>query len=209
MTREKCSCYQHIYRHTSGTGHKRDNEHRDQTAFTAFYSPCSHYRRHVASESHDHRNERLSMKTDLMHEPVHDEGSSCHITGVFQQRYEQIKQEYVRKEDKNASDTADDTIHYKILQPSVCHDGRNKCSESLNHPFDPSHRILSDDKSGVEYNIKQEKEYRECQPLVSNESIYLICKRMPFPLAGRRNKSLSQRTLHEGILGIHHRGLQT
>ena len=49
-----------------------------------------------------------------MHQTVHDEGGTRHISGVFKKRDEQIKKEDVRQEDQHASDSADDTVDDKI-----------------------------------------------------------------------------------------------
>ena len=96
ILREKCSGNKHVDRHSSGTGHQWNDQHRDKTALSAFDGPCGHYRRHIAAESHYHRYERLAVQADLVHEPVHDECGTRHISGIFQKGYEHIEQENIR-----------------------------------------------------------------------------------------------------------------
>ena len=122
MTREEGSRYQDIHRHPSGARHQRDYEHCYKAAFAALDCPGGHDRRHIASESHDHRYEGLAVKPYLMHQTVHDEGYTGHIAGVLHQRNEKIEYHYVRQEHQHAAGPAYDSVHNKVLEPALRHD---------------------------------------------------------------------------------------
>ena len=84
ILREEGSRNQDIYRHSARTRHKRNYQSSDKSALRTLDGAGRHDRRHIASESHYHRDERLAVKTDLMHQTVHYEGCPCHISRVFQ-----------------------------------------------------------------------------------------------------------------------------
>ena len=90
-----------------------------------------------------------------MHESVHDEGRTRHVSGVFQQRNEQVQEHDVRQEDKHAADAAYDTVNDKVLEPSVRHHRSDEGREVRHQPLDPAHRILSQYECTVEYQIQK------------------------------------------------------
>ena len=121
MTREEGSGNEYVHRHSSRTGHQRYDQSRYQPALAALDGPCGHDCRHIAAESHHHRNERLAVQTHLVHHPVHDERTAGHISGVLKQRYEHIKQHDVRQEHQHTADSADYAVYHQVFQPAVSH----------------------------------------------------------------------------------------
>ena len=57
ILREEGTRNKYIDRHSSCTRHQRNDEHRNQTALPVLNGSGCHYCRHIAAESHDHRNE--------------------------------------------------------------------------------------------------------------------------------------------------------
>ena len=80
MFREESSCDENVHRHSAGTRHQRNDKHRDDTALPVLDGSGCHDCRDITAEAHDHRNEGLSVKTYLMHESVHDEGTTSHVS---------------------------------------------------------------------------------------------------------------------------------
>ena len=142
-----------------------------------------------------------------MHEPVHDECGTGHISGILEKGYEQIEYQDVGKENKDASHSADYSIHDKILQPSVRHDRGHECPEMADHPFYPLHRIFTYDKGSVKHKVEHEEEYREGCPFVRHYRIDLVGQRAASLLSLIRHVCLGQSSLHEGIFCIHNGGL--
>ena len=208
MTREEGTGNEDVHRHSSRAGHQRYDQSCNKPALSALDGPCSHDRRHIAAESHHHRDERLSVQTHLVHHPVHDERTAGHITRVLKQRNEHIKQHDVRQEYKHTADSTDDAVDHQVLQPAVGHSRRHEGSQLLHQPLDPLHRILSDDERTAEDKVKKSKEYRERQPLVCDHCVDLICDCAAAAMALIWLISLSQSTLHECILRIHKRRLK-
>ena len=143
------------------------------------------------------------MQSDLMHELVHDERGSRHISRIFQKRDEHIEYQYVRKEDQHAADASDDTVDDKILKPSCAHGRCDKGAYLLHQPFYPLHRILTEQECTLENQVKQEEEYRESQPFVGDERIDLVRKCISALLPLIRFICLGQSTLHESVFRIY------
>ena len=49
-----------------------------------------------------------------MHELVHDEGSTGHISTILKERNEEVEDDDLREEDDYAPDTSDDTIDDEV-----------------------------------------------------------------------------------------------
>ena len=142
------------------------------------------------------------MKTDLVHQPVHYEGGTSHISGIFQKGDEQIQKHDVREEDKHASHTAYDSVSHQILQPAIMHCGADKRTELLHQPLDPPHRILSEDKGTVKDQIQKEEEDGKSKPPVCDNGINPVGQGTQPVLSGRRGIGLGQGSLYKGILRI-------
>ena len=80
---EECAYYHDVDRYAGLATHKRQYEHRYQSAATALDGACCHDGRHIASETHDERNERLAVESHLVHQTVHDECRARHISAVL------------------------------------------------------------------------------------------------------------------------------
>ena len=56
------------------------NEHGYQPALSVFDGTRGHNSRHITTESHYQRNERFTMESHFVHDLIHNESSTCHIT---------------------------------------------------------------------------------------------------------------------------------
>ena len=126
------------------------------------------------------------MKADLVHQLVHDEGGACHITSVLHDGKEEIKDEDIGKEYQYASYTGDYAVDQHILEPTVPHEIRHEIPEFPDQPVYPVHRIFSKGESRLEYDIQDQKEYREGSPFVGDHRINLlrpglVAKRLDVP----------------------------
>ena len=63
-------------------GHERDEKRRQGLVLLVFERSCCIDGRDVASESQEHRDKGLSMKSDDVHGPVHDKGRPGHIAAT-------------------------------------------------------------------------------------------------------------------------------
>ena len=85
VLREECSGKQYEHRQACTARHERSDKHRYNAAAAAFYGACCHNGRHVATESHEHWDERFAVQSHLVHESVHDECRACHVAGILHQ----------------------------------------------------------------------------------------------------------------------------
>ena len=85
MMREKCRSQKDVDRKPAGAGHERNHQNCQQTALSRLDGPCRHNRRHIAAESHNHRDKRLSVQSHLVHHPVHNERRPRHISRILKQ----------------------------------------------------------------------------------------------------------------------------
>ena len=92
------------------------------------------------------------MQSHLMHDLIHDKSRTCHISGVFHERYEHIQNQDIRQEHDNTSHATDDTIHEKILQRSFRHMAAHEITDHLDQCLYPFHRIASQTESGLEHD---------------------------------------------------------
>ena len=73
----------YIDRQSRRTAHHRKDEHGDNARALALDSAGGHHGGHIATESHNQRDERLAMQSHLVHQFVHDESRPCHISRVL------------------------------------------------------------------------------------------------------------------------------
>ncbi len=151
MFRKECAEYQQIYRKSRTARHERRYKHGYQPAATVLYYTRGHHRRNVAPEAHNQRDERLAVQTYLVHDPVHYESRPRHISRIFEQRYEQKQQQYVRQKDYHAPDTAYYAAHDQILKSAIGHDAAQKLLQTAHQIFYPVHRVISESESRIEY----------------------------------------------------------
>ena len=81
--REEGPCKQDEDREPACARHERNYGYGYQPALPTLYRPGCHYCRHVAPESHDHRDEGFAVKAYPVHQAVHDECRTRHIPRVF------------------------------------------------------------------------------------------------------------------------------
>ena len=61
------------------------------------------------------------MQPHLVHQLIHDEGSTRHITTVFHVRDEEIEDENLWKEDDNGSHTTNDSVDKHVFHRTIGH----------------------------------------------------------------------------------------
>ena len=119
VLRKECPGKEDEHRQAGTARHEWRDEYRYNAAAAALNGTCCHDGRHVATESHEHWNERFAMQSHLVHEPVHDECRTCHISRILHQRDEEIEYENLRNEHCNAANAADYSVDYKVLYRSL------------------------------------------------------------------------------------------
>ena len=138
--------------------HEGDDEHRDEPAPAAFDGAGGHDGRHVATEAHNHRDERLAVQSDAVHDFVHDEGGTGHVARVFEQGDEEVENHDVGQEDQNAPHAGDDAVGHQVFQDALGHVGGNPAAELAHEPFNPLHGIFAKGERALEDEVEKEKE---------------------------------------------------
>ena len=85
-----------------------------------FNGPAGHDTRNTASDTYEHRDERLSGKTELAEHAVQHKCYSCHIAAGFQESKHQKENQHLGHKAQNSSDTGYDTIKNQPLEPGCC-----------------------------------------------------------------------------------------
>ena len=118
----KHSAYNHyIYREACRAAHERQYHHRYKARTAAFYCACRHYGRHIAAEAHDKRYERFAVQSHLVHQLVHDECCTSHVSAVFHERYEEIEYKNLRQEYDYRAYASDNAVDKHVLKRTACH----------------------------------------------------------------------------------------
>ena len=126
VRREKGRDQQDVDRQPGAARHERDDQHGHQPVFSAFERARGHDGRNVAAETHQQRNERFAVQSDLVHQLVHDESRPRHVAGVFHQRDEKEQDQDVRQEDDHAPHSADDPVDDQLAQRAFPHDSADE-----------------------------------------------------------------------------------
>ena len=137
------------------------------------------------------------MKTDPVHQLVHDEGGAGHVPGVLHYRKEEIEYQDVRQEHEDASHSGDHAIDEKILEPAVLHKVRDEIPELPHQPVDPVHRIVAQGERGLENEVKKEYEDRERGPFVRDDSVDPVGDGLPRPGFDMLGVSLGEGSVDE------------
>ena len=203
MMREKCRSQKDVDRKPAGAGHERNYQNCQQTALSRLDGPCRHNRRHIAAESHNHRDKRLSVQPHLVHHPVHNERRPRHISRILKQRNEKIEKQDVREENQHTAHSSYNSIHNQISQPPLSHKASDHLAEFVHAPLNPIHRIGSECERALEHNEQQHEENRECQPLVRNHRVNLLRKCLLLALLVVAFPCFGECALDERILRLH------
>ena len=145
---EEGSYHHDVDRQTRRTAHQRQDEHGDESRAMALDGACRHDGWHIAAKAHDEWDERLAVKSHLVHQLVHDEGSTCHIARVLHVGDEEVEDENLRQEDDDGSHASDDSIDEHVFHWSVGHAGADDCSQPSHSVLNPSLRHLAQDEGG-------------------------------------------------------------
>ena len=92
---------QHIDRQTRRARHERHHEHGKDTVLGILDIARRHDSGYVTAEAHEHRDETTSVEADAVHDRIHDEGFTGHITGVLHERDEEEEDDDVRQESEH------------------------------------------------------------------------------------------------------------
>ena len=189
-----------IDRQTCRTRHQRYDEHGQQSRLTVLDGTCGHDGRYVTAESHNHRDERLAVQTHLMHDLIHDEGRTSHITRILHPRDEGIEYHDVRQEHNHTTHSGQNAVHQQVFQRSVAHVAADQVAQPTHSAVYPVHWVLSQSEGTEEREEHQGHEDGESQITVRHKGVN------PFrqhPLVhGLLLETLFQRPLHKSVFGI-------
>ena len=171
MLGEEDAHQQEVERQTGTARHQGIDEDGHQPTLAVLDGARSHDGRHVASEAHDERDERLAVEAHLVHDLVHDEGGAGHVARVFHQRNEQVEYQDVGQEDDDAPHTADDAVDEQILQRTFGHVVANEGAERIHQALNPSLRIGSQHEGDFEHQEHEEEEDGESPDAVRHDGV--------------------------------------
>ena len=86
MSGEEGGYEEHIDRYARRARHEGDHQHRQRPILRVLDAACRHDSRYVAAEAYQHRDERTSVQAYGVHDLIHQEGRTSHITRVLHQR---------------------------------------------------------------------------------------------------------------------------
>ena len=201
--REEYPRYHNIYRQACRAGHERQDEHRDESRPRAFYRPCSHDGGHVASKSHDERNERLAVQPHLVHQAVHDECRACHISRILHIRDDGVEDENLRKEDDYRPHAAQYAVDCQVLQRPVGHcrgECRGQYADKLLYHH---HGIFARSECDVEHHEDDEEEDGEADIPVCDDMVDEMRHLVSVFLRPYAVFRLLQRAVDEAVFRVH------
>ena len=82
------------------------------------------------------------------------------VVGVLEKGYEEVKNQYIGKENYHAPHSAYYSVDHKVFQRAVDHVYRNEIAEFSYNLINPFHRKIPELERGLEYNVKHQKEDR-------------------------------------------------
>ncbi len=91
------------------------------------------------------------MEADTVHQLVHNEGGTRHISRILHKRNAEIQNEYVRQKHYHPADSADNAVCHHILKRPVVHKLVDNIAEPPYRALYPFHRVLPEHKCGPEY----------------------------------------------------------
>ena len=168
---EECSGQQNKYRQSRTTRHKGVYQYGYQATTAALDRACCHNCGHVAAETHNQRDERLSVQARQVHQLIHNKRRASHIARVLHQRDEQVENQDVRQKDRNRSHASDNSIDYQIAQRALRHHRAHDLAQPLEAEFDPLLRICAQREGTPEHNEHQEHKDRNTEVFVRNDAV--------------------------------------
>ena len=199
--------YHDVYGQSCRAGHHGQHEHGDESRAASLDGACGHDGRHVAAESHDERDERLAVQAHAVHQLVHDEGSTGHISRVLHEGDEGVEDEYLGQEYDDGAHAAYDAVDEHGLQRPVAHVTGNEIAQPFEAPLYPVHRVLAEGKRYLEHQEQQGKEDGESQPAVGDDAVEPMGGLVGVALLAYHVAGLVECAAHKAILGIHNRRL--
>ena len=175
---------QQVHRKPGAARHERRDHHGDEPAAAALDRTRGHDRRHVASEAHDQRNERLAVQSDPVHHAVHDECSAGQVARILHERNEQIEDHDVGQKDDHAAHAADHAVRHQVLERAVGHPALEAGADASHDRVDPLLGIGAQLERAVEHQPHEEEEDRKAPQLVGDERVDERRGRRLLPLPG-------------------------
>ncbi len=169
-----CSCHQDIDRQPGAAAYERIYQHGDHPVAPALQHPGSHNCRCVAAESHDERNEGLTVEPHDMHETVGREGCPGHVPAVFEERNKEKEYHDGRHIHNNTPDARDHAIYHQIPGEPFGEQKSEGAGESLYEPGKPCNRVISQGESRVKHEPEQKNKYGVPQHPVRHHPVNLV-----------------------------------
>ena len=151
------------------------------------------------------RERRLSMVRVAMTagELVHDESGARHVAGVFHERYEGVKDEYLREEHYHSPNAAYHAVGKHCLERAVGQGGAYPLAERANACLNPVHGILPEGESNLEHHVEQEEKNGETGVLVGYYPVDEVRQLVCVLLVAFLKSGLFQCAMYKAVLGIH------
>ena len=150
---EECAGDHYVDGQARRTAHHRQDEHGDKARTAALDGARGHDGRHIAAEAHDERDERLAVQAHLVHELIHDECSPRHVAGVFHERYEAIKNEYLWKEHYHSANAAYHAVCKHGFERAVGEGGADPFAKQADSGLNPVHGVLPKGECHFEHHV--------------------------------------------------------
>ena len=170
---EECGYEEKIDGKTGAAAHERNHQHCQSAVPLVLNLLCRHYRRYIAAEADEHRNERTAVQADKVHYLVHEKGGPGHISGVFQQGQEEEENHYVRKECQHGADSLDYSVRQHACEPSGAQQIAAPGAEGVDSRLYPFLRIGSEGECALEYGQKYQYHQGEAEPSAGQDGIDL------------------------------------
>ena len=198
---EECRHEEKIDGKTGAAAHERNHQHCQSAVPPVLNLLCRHYRRHIAAEAYEHRDERTAVKADEVHYLVHEKGGPGHVSGVFQQGQEEEENHDVGQECEHGADSLDDSVRQHAREPSGAQQTAAPGAEGIDPRLDPPLGIGSEGECALEYGQKYQYHQREAEPPAGQDGIYLHGKAVVRAVSAV-NDGLLQCSCHETSPGL-------
>ena len=174
MALKECIDKQHIHRQPCRTGHERYHQHRQQPVLRILDIFGCHDSRHVAAETHQHRDETAAVQAYLVHDRIHDEGFTGHVSRVFHQADEEEQDDDIRQESEDGAYTLQHTVYQHTRPPARCHQPVQPLSRQFDTACYPFLRISTEREGAPEHEIEHSHHDRESQPRIGQHLVYFL-----------------------------------
>ncbi|MPM40749.1 hypothetical protein SDC9_87397 [bioreactor metagenome] len=106
-----------------------------------------------------------------MHQFIHDERCPGHVSRIFHKRDKRVQYHNVRQKNNNTPHSADNAVYQQILEWSFRHIYTNQIPCLGHNPLNPLHRISSKPECSFKHYPQKDKEKREPQIFIRQDSI--------------------------------------